>query len=973
MTVITVPENYAELSYTGNGSSTRYAVTWPVRSSSELVVALNDISPSSIAWTFTPTYNADGGDNGGYVDFATAPANGAEITISRNTKLSRPSSVSLSTTSLPSIVASFNAELAKLTMCIQERVGQGGGGSDSSSTLFDSPEAYGAAGNGTTDDTTAFSNFLQGIAANGRTGKLTGTYRITGAMATVTSGISLEGPGKIYFDIPVSGAPFFPFTIRIPALREVAVSGVTKITDHDFGGQSIKVATLDLANNHGLSQNSVCKIFSDDNIPWGSDEGKLGEPVLIAEVDGNTAYLSAPLRYDYTTNIRIAEYDWSQRVTIRGVYFEGNWDNAEAGLQHSMLDIRGAVSPVIENCTFIGIAGRGITNYSHATVIDNCSFQSGFNAVQEGVVSYGIQDHGTFARVSNCYFQDLRHGYTTDTNNTPGTNWHLFGPTIGFLVADCHAFGCSSAAFDTHSGGEDGMFMGCYASASYAESEGSSSIGFQLRGVRPCIESCVVYGCRVGVQTKAVNELDISGVIIRNYDYNGYGVALRTLNDVTDGRTDKIRVIGGFWRTNFSEVCTITKSHVEIDDTKIKHYNTDNDFPRLVSLSTNSRLDLNRISWDCQDNTGANGCVVVCSVASCEIYGKDLEVTKGSGTWRAWVQGSNQNLVAHISGRCDIAPNTYDGLYNVGGTAKSCRHEIFGSSGTFDTNSYWTAGNSDTTINIDYNSGDYFWVYQVTAAVTVGAISRGNRTGQLLHISNSHTSTHNVTLSNDPADKMAIGEDIVLTPGTGLVLAWDKTGEVWRRVAPPRDTSTVNFISGINLKEGSTTQLSGTDTITFTSTDFDVTTTGTVSLSTDVLRTTWTGSVDADYMDLVTPSLKGYVLEPNAVTHSGAGTLTINYENGNMQTVAVGANITGLTVSNTPVNECSQLTLVLNFTATSTVSFGTTAEWGTAAIPTTYTTGVAAGSIDLVQLLKVPAGTKWMALAVQGFTTAVVS
>lgn len=84
---MTVANNYAVQSYTGNGSTTSFSFSWPVYQSDDVVVYQNVSGVESIVPS--SAYSVTVGTSGGTVVFNEAPANGVKIAITRQTPLSQ--------------------------------------------------------------------------------------------------------------------------------------------------------------------------------------------------------------------------------------------------------------------------------------------------------------------------------------------------------------------------------------------------------------------------------------------------------------------------------------------------------------------------------------------------------------------------------------------------------------------------------------------------------------------------------------------------------------------------------------------------------------------------------------------------------------------------------------------------------------------------------------------------------------------
>lgn len=112
---MTVSNNYAVQSYTGNGSTTSFSFLWPVYLTSDVVVYQNVSGVESIVPS--SAYSVTAGASGGTVVFNEAPANGVKIAITRQTPLSQETPYKTSSGFDAAVV---EHDFDKLVMCLQE-------------------------------------------------------------------------------------------------------------------------------------------------------------------------------------------------------------------------------------------------------------------------------------------------------------------------------------------------------------------------------------------------------------------------------------------------------------------------------------------------------------------------------------------------------------------------------------------------------------------------------------------------------------------------------------------------------------------------------------------------------------------------------------------------------------------------------------------------------------------------------------
>lgn len=845
--------------------------------------------------------------------------------------------------------------------------GGGGGGGGGTSSQYDTPEAHGCIGDGITDDTISYNAFLQSVQGTNKIGKHNGLYRITNTLSPVTESITLEGPGGLYYDIDGT-ASFNPFIIRFNNLQTIVPASISNNTTYQFSTSTsvTPCAAISLPTGHTVSSRSMWLLYSDDSNPFAAGEGLLGEPIFIVEVSGNIAYTSAPLRYSYATNIRMAEYDVQKKLSIDGMTFTNNWTKVIAGALYTQLLVQGTVATMINNCSFSNTSYSGLRLGGNvAPRITNSSFIYGRNRVTTaGITGYGIVDQSYHSLISNNYFQDVRHGYTTDVVAVPSA-WYEWGVSQGSLVTDSIAFGCSAAGFDTHPGSDLVIFSNCVATGSYS-GESSTSLGFQLRGTNHTIDNCRANNVLTGILIKSEYANNAKNHVVRNFDYNGAGRVIQITNSLIT-QTPEIKIIGGVWATSYVEFVNIPNpTKVNMRGVEMRQFSTTT-APRAITLGSEVNLEISNCRWDMSENTNTSGRYIHVGGTNNVIVGHSLTTKTAGNAWQAWVGATNQNVSVHIEGDANSAPTTANGLYQIGGTDLSSSLTVNRARTTI--SGILSRTSADTTLSAGNESGDALLVYTVTSATTVTGAASGVKVGQKWYVFNSSSSSNSVTINHNPGSRLTLGSAVTLAPGTGLSLIWDGTT---LRLASASITSS-GGISGINLKEDSVTKLSSATDITFTGTDFNVSNVGVISLPAEIVRNTVTTDVNFSGFKASNAILGGYTLGNTPLTFSSPGTLTINYANNNVQKVTVSSNITGLTINGASTTNVCELVIALSFaTGAGIVSFGSTVDWGSDGAPTSYSTGVSIGTVDLIQLVRFPGAAKWIATSQIGFSSAVV-
>ncbi|WP_306049167.1 hypothetical protein [Oceaniradius stylonematis] len=184
------------------------------------------------------------------------------------------------------------------------------------------PASYGAAGDGTTDDTTAVANAV--AAAAYRTVDLKGrTYRLTGAtsVGSVPDGARIIN-GRIVLDGDANQIGF-------------DVQGTETSLTYSAGTISAGATTVTVA---GLTSDDVGKylfISSDDSLsPTAAPTYKKGEMVAIRGVSGSTVTLAHAVRETYSTSPAVALVDPKRDVSI-DLDFAGDPAKTQIGVRWS--------------------------------------------------------------------------------------------------------------------------------------------------------------------------------------------------------------------------------------------------------------------------------------------------------------------------------------------------------------------------------------------------------------------------------------------------------------------------------------------------------------------------------------------------------------------------------------------------------------------------------------------------------------
>lgn len=371
------------------------------------------------------------------------------------------------------------------------------------------PENYGAAGDGTGDDSAAFIAALTAANGNLVVGMPGATYRITNT-------IEYEGPVRMDLSactvIVAANVP--AFSLSAPLGSMYALTG-----NYTAGDLDLDVATLPAAPAAG----DVIWIASEALDPGNRDEGtntakyRCGEAAVVGIGSTTTnVILTAPLRmtrginptsgsgdegevnaYTTTYGARIVVPDADAACDLKlgkisySTGHEADWD-ADA------VALTGYRSPRVTGGQITRGYGAGIVlTGTHGATVDGTTATKLEDDTGGGQYGYFIADRGAYTRVIGAQAHDVRHAYTTSKGASswpPASAAALLGlgRAFGAIVDGGAASGGASTLWDTHACAEDVTFLNCRAT-------GGGGAGFALRGKRVAVQSPLVRGCATGI------------------------------------------------------------------------------------------------------------------------------------------------------------------------------------------------------------------------------------------------------------------------------------------------------------------------------------------------------------------------------------------------------------------------------------------------------------------------------------------
>lgn len=421
--------------------------------------------------------------------------------------------------SMPSAASGFGLRIiadpvitapVRLRLLYTRQVEQGPGEPE----MVFTPEMFGAAGDGTGDDSTAIIAALTLAAGRKVVGTAGAVYRITATISYV---------GDVNLDLSMSdvlvAADVAAFDFKAPAVGPFALT-----SDYDLAGSPLALATATLPFAPKAGQ--VVWIASRARDPGDRDNGSSSQQYRVGEAfrlgAGSTTsalVLQAPLAhsegisptstagdearvpaYTVALDTRLAMPDMDARCSVRLPVIEYEDGHDGDGWSVNAVEVWGYVNPVVEvggvkrgygpAVRVWGTYGATIRDISVSNLTDNAPDQ----------VGYGVADGGWNTRVIGLTAHNVRHTYTTSKSTSSYTvstfdAWKImtFGRTAGAQIEGGIASGGVSALWDTHHDAQDVLFDGNVA-------DGCGSDGFAVRGRNITVANPIIRNCGSGIR-----------------------------------------------------------------------------------------------------------------------------------------------------------------------------------------------------------------------------------------------------------------------------------------------------------------------------------------------------------------------------------------------------------------------------------------------------------------------------------------
>ena len=341
------------------------------------------------------------------------------------------------------------------------------------------PEDHGALGDGVTDDTVAINAAIVAASAgNGRVKFSAKTY--LASEIEIVPGVTLVGAGMGGTVLKQLGAPPRMISAEGPPLSPpVPLSSQAAPFD----------LTLNVSSTAGWSENDY--LLLSDNHPFNpnGESYKSGELVRIKVINSGTQVtLWSPVVGSWAPNdaYTIANFaivqkiDLAPSVGISNMTIRGNYSSITNLVRFLYID-----SPVVENVRFEDCGHDGLRLVSCLdTTVTKCVFDRFHDDINGGHSGYGIHLSGACdgVAISNCHFNNCRHGITTGANGNIGMPHRV-------VITGCTGTNCSQSPFDTHALGDGITISDCL-------SYGSGGHGISIRTRNTRVENCQIINAR---------------------------------------------------------------------------------------------------------------------------------------------------------------------------------------------------------------------------------------------------------------------------------------------------------------------------------------------------------------------------------------------------------------------------------------------------------------------------------------------
>jgi hypothetical protein len=354
-------------------------------------------------------------------------------------------------------------------------------------------EDFGVVGDGSTDDTTAFTAALTAGASFSRPVDISNlTIKLTSTI-TRTAGNRIIGNGTITHPKDLTAIKY-----DLALGTSTTISAIGAATNYPAVSGSL-CTPLTVSSASGFSRNDVCLIHSDD--AYGFDANtEQAELIRILEIDGTTVYVHGIVKGSYSTNITLNKLS-TEVLEIDGPTFACSEDPyAATGPFHlGAVQVIGAVRPKIK-ATFRDDTSAGLILISCwapqvGIKARNLRDKTADNALGYAAGTYGATAYGRWEIDA----ERVRHAWTNGTWGTSSDK--RFAGTARYNKIYGQAVNTTGISWDTHAGAFDTDFIGCTADWQNQDADAASGgqvYAFQDRGCNTRYFNCHDFGLGYG-------------------------------------------------------------------------------------------------------------------------------------------------------------------------------------------------------------------------------------------------------------------------------------------------------------------------------------------------------------------------------------------------------------------------------------------------------------------------------------------
>ncbi len=339
--------------------------------------------------------------------------------------------------------------------------------------------AFGAVGDGVTDDSSAYADALsKGWPVSGNPED---TYLINSTSQIENKSIDFDGRGCSFFlgDTELLNVKAsFSNVVNITSFTDTTAD----LSDGTTGVGEVTVLTVDDAT--GYSSGDIVKILSDDLILGETSDRRRAEYAQVFSVTGSDITLFTRIVGVYSTSPRLAKAN--KDVSLKFINFEATpSSSAVATWSTPAMRIIGYVSPEIGHGSFFDLLERAVLLHScyrpktwflRGERIRTSQANDAFGYLIHEVSCYAGYHHRPEGR-------DVRHVYSCSAfgTSTLDSSIESYGGTRNSVVDHGYGVNCKASAFDTHADGENITFAVCVAESPYKGNLGAL-FNYGLRG-----------------------------------------------------------------------------------------------------------------------------------------------------------------------------------------------------------------------------------------------------------------------------------------------------------------------------------------------------------------------------------------------------------------------------------------------------------------------------------------------------------